>query len=181
MKKRIFAGFCEEKIEEGKVADHCHLTGKFRGAAHELCNLQARVPKFTPVFMHNLDGYDSHLFIKNAGNEFGEISAIANNEEKYVSFSLKIVWGEFEDKEGKKHKLFHEIRFLDSLKFMNYPLADLVKNLGKEDLHCLKRFFTPEDAELLSRKGIYPYEFMDSFEKFDLKKFAGEKMNFFRS
>ena len=45
--------FCEEKIEEGKVADHCHLTGKFRGAAHELCNLQARVPKFTPVFMHN--------------------------------------------------------------------------------------------------------------------------------
>ena len=59
--------FCEEKIEEGKVADHCHLTGKFRGAAHELCNLQARVPKFTPVFMHNLDGYDSHLFIKNGG------------------------------------------------------------------------------------------------------------------
>ena len=170
--------FCEEKIEEGKVADHCHLTGKFRGAAHELCNLQARVPKFTPVFMHNLDGYDSHLFIKNAGNEFGEISAIANNEEKYVSFSLKIVWGEFEDKEGKKHKLFHEIRFLDSLKFMNYPLADLVKNLGKEDLHCLKRFFTPEDAELLSRKGIYPYEFMDSFEKFDLKSLP-EKNEFF--
>ena len=170
--------FCEEKIEEGKVADHCHLTGKFRGAAHELCNLQARVPKFTPVFMHNLDGYDSHLFIKNAGNEFGEISAIPNNEEKYVSFSLKIVWGEFEDKEGKKHKLFHEIRFLDSLKFMNYPLADLVKNLGKEDLHCLKRFFTPEDAELLSRKGIYPYEFMDSFEKFDLKSLP-EKNEFF--
>ena len=48
---------------------------------------------------------------------------------------------------------------------MNYPLADLVGNLDKNDLHCLKRFF-PEDADLLSRKGVYPYEFMDSFEKF---------------
>ena len=168
--------FCGEKIEEGKVADHCHLTGRFRGAAHELCNLQAKVPEFTPVFMHNLDGYDSHLFIKNMGNEFGEISAIPNNEEKYISFSLKIVWGEFVDKEGKKHKLHHEIRFLDSLKFMNYPLADLVGNLGKDDLHCLKRFF-PEDADLLSRKGVYPYEFMDSFEKFDWN--LPEKDSFF--
>ena len=157
--------FCRKKIEYTKVADHCHLTGRFRGAAHEICNLQAKVPEFTPVFMHNLDGYDSHLFIKNMGNEFGEITAIPNNEEKYISFSLNIVWGEFEDKDGKKHKLKHEIRFLDSLKFMNYPLADLVGNLDKNDLHCLKRFF-PEDADLLSRKGVYPYEFMDSFEKF---------------
>ena len=158
--------FCRKKIEYKKVADHCHLTGRFRGAAHEVCNLKAKVPEFTPVFMHNLDGYDSHLFIKNMGNEFGEITAIPNNEEKYVSFSLKIIWGEFEDNEGKKHNLYHEIRFLDSLKFMNYPLADLVKNLGKNDLHCLRRFF-PEDADLLSRKGVFPYEFMDSFEKFN--------------
>ena len=157
--------FCQKKIEDKKVADHCHLTGKFRGAAHEICNLKAKVLEFTPVFMHNLDGYDSHLFIKNMGNEFGEITAIPNNEEKYVSFSLKIIWGEFEDNEGKKRNLKHEIRFVDSLKFMNYPLADLVENLDKNDLHCLKRFF-PEDADLLSRKGVFPYEFMDSFEKF---------------
>ena len=160
--------FCQKKTEYKKVADHCHLTGRFRGAAHESCNLQAKVPEFTPVFMHNLDGYDSHLFIKNMGNEFGEISAIPNNEEKYVSFSLHIIWGSFEDNEGKKHNLKHEIRFLDSLKFMNYPLADLVKNLGKNELHCLKRFFPEEwQTDLLSRKGVYPYEFMDSFEKFN--------------
>ena len=160
--------FCQEKIEDKKVADHCHLTGKFRGAAHEICNLKAKVPEFTPVFMHNLDGYDSHLFIKNMGNEFGEITAIPNNEEKYVSFSLKIIWGEFEDDEGKKQNLKHEIRFLDSLKFMNYPLANLVENLDKNDLHCLKRFFPEEwQTDLLSRKGVYPYEFMDSFEKFN--------------
>ena len=159
--------FCQKKIEDKKVADHCHLTGKFRGAAHEICNLKAKVPEFTPVFMHNLDGYDSHLFIKNMGNEFGEITAIPNNEEKYVSFSLKIIWGEFEDNEGKKRNLKHEIRFVDSLKFMNYPLADLVENLDKNDLHCLKRFFPEEwQTDLLSRKGVFPYEFMDSFEKF---------------
>ena len=74
---------------------------KISRAAHETCNLQAKVPEFTPVFMHNLDGYDSHLFIKNMGNEFGEITAIQNNEEKYISFSLNIVWGEFEDKDEK--------------------------------------------------------------------------------
>ena len=156
---------CEKKIEDKNVADHCHLTGKFRGAAHELCNLVAQVPNFTPVFIHNLDGYDSHLFIKNMGNEFGEIHAIPNNEEKYISFSLKIVWDTFVDEKGEERDLKHEIRFVDSLKFMNSSLANLVGNLGKDELRHLKRFF-PDDVDLLSRKGVYPYEYMNSFEKF---------------
>ena len=100
------------------------------------------------------------------GNEFGEIDAIPNNEEKYISFSLKIVWGKFVDEGGKEHDFKHEIRFVDSLKFMNSSLENLVKNLGKNELHHLKRFFH-NDVDLLSRKGVYPYEFMDSFEKFD--------------
>ena len=124
------------------------------------------MPNFTPVFIHNLDGYDSHLFIKNMGNEFGSIDAIPNNKEKYVSFPLKIVWATFVDGEGKEQKLKHEIRFVDSLKFMNSSLANLVGNLGKDELRHLKRFF-PNDVDLLSRKGVFPYEFMDSFEKFD--------------
>ena len=66
--------------EGGKVKNHCHFTGKFRGAAHEKCNLQFRKPKFTPVFFHNLSGYDSHLFIKNLGKRSGNIKAIPNNE-----------------------------------------------------------------------------------------------------
>ena len=55
---------CNEELGE----DHCHLSGKFRGAAHEFCNLKYKVPKFFPVVFHNLSGYDSHLFIKTLRN-----------------------------------------------------------------------------------------------------------------
>ena len=99
------------------------------------------------------------------GNEFGEIHAIPNNEEKYVSFSLKFAWDKYVNEKGEERDLKHEIRFVDSLKFMNSSLASLVGNLGKNELRNLKRFF-PEDVELLSRKGVYPYEYMTSFEKF---------------
>ena len=56
------------------LQDHCHLTGKFRGAAHKICNLKYKIPKFFPVVFHNLSGYDSHLFIKTLGNSKGDIS-----------------------------------------------------------------------------------------------------------
>ena len=60
----------------------------------------------------------------------------------------------------------YEIRFVDSYKFMEFPLADLVGNLEKDQLVEMKRFFG-EKADLLSRKGVYPYDFMESFEKFN--------------
>ena len=57
---------CQKEFgSDKKVRDHCHFTGKFRGAAHNICNLQFKKPKFTPVIFHNLSGYDSHLFVKN--------------------------------------------------------------------------------------------------------------------
>jgi len=55
---------CGGQLGEDKVRDHCHLTGKFRGAAHNVCNLRYRVPRFIPVFFHNLSRYDAHIFIK---------------------------------------------------------------------------------------------------------------------
>ena len=66
-----------------KVRDHCHFTGRYRGAAHNLCNLKYRKPNFTPVVFHNLSAYDSHLFIKNLGFSEGSIDYIPNNEERY--------------------------------------------------------------------------------------------------
>ena len=55
---------CHGELGLDRVRYHCHLTGKYRGAAHNKCNLQYRRPKFIPVVFHNLSGYDSHLFIK---------------------------------------------------------------------------------------------------------------------
>ena len=84
----------EFKETEKKVRDHCHFTGKYRGAAHNLCNLQFKKAKFTPVIFRNLSGYDAHLFVKNLGRTDGDIRCIPNNEEKYTSFSKEIVVGE---------------------------------------------------------------------------------------
>ena len=72
---------CREPLNDDKVRDHCHYTGRFRGPAHNKCNLKYRKPKFIPVVFHNLSGYDSHLFIKNLGFNPGTIDCIPNNEE----------------------------------------------------------------------------------------------------
>ena len=55
---------CNEELGKDRVRHHCHLSGKFRDAAHEVCNRKYKVPMFLPVVYHNLSGYDSHLFIK---------------------------------------------------------------------------------------------------------------------
>ena len=57
---------CNKKFVRGdvKVKDHCHFTGRYRGAAHNSCNLNYRKPNFIPVVFHNLNGYDSHLSVK---------------------------------------------------------------------------------------------------------------------
>ena len=178
---------CQGKFGEknlSKVRDHCHFTGKFRGAAHQICNLKFQRPKFTPVFFHNLQNYDAHLFVRSLGmmDEVLDIKCIPNNEEKYISFSLKFElkktskWDQ-EKEEWKEVVIQHEIRFLDSFKFTLAGLEGLVKNLSREDLKETTRFFG-EKIDLVSRKGVYPYEFMDDFEKFK-KQSLPKKTSFF--
>ena len=168
--KAKFCWICRGEFRESqkKVRDHCHFTGKFRGAAHNKCNLQFKKPKFTPVIFHNISGYDSHLFVKNLGKSEGNIKCIPNNEEKYISLSKDIVVDEYE-KDGKQQQIKHEIRFIDSFKFMAYSLEGLVRNLAKSGLEKLKETKKEFGAkfELLSRKGIYPYDHMSGIEKFE--------------
>ena len=173
---------CQKGFGEGdlvKVRDHCHFTGKFRGAAHRSCNLKFQRPKFTPVFFHNLQNYDAHLFVRALGtlDEVLSVTCIPNNEEKYISFSLKFELKKERREEGKEFVVKHEIRFLDSFKFTLSGLSSLVENLPKEELKETIRFFGKR-SELVSQKGVYPYEFMDGFDKFE-KKQLPKKAAFF--
>ena len=87
--------------KDRKVRDHCHYTGKYRGAAHSSCNLRHRIPDYIPVVFHNLAGYDVHLFIKELAKHTAKIGVIAKNTEKYISFSVKVEVDKFIDKAGK--------------------------------------------------------------------------------
>ena len=167
--KATVCWICQKEFDESqkKVRDHCHFTGKYRGATHVKCNLQFKKPKFTPVFFHNLSGYDSHLFVKNLGKTEGNIKCIPNNEEKYISFSKDIVVGEYE-KDGKKHLIKHEIRFLDSFKFMASSLESLVDPKN----NFPKNFFeTPQkhqknvrfQVEIMIFSEIFDSEFFPNF------------------
>ena len=115
-------------------------------------------------------------------DEVLSISCIPNNNEKYISFSLKFELKRIIKWDPKKEEwievvLTHEIRFLDSFKFTLSGLNGLVKNLSREDLKETARFFG-EKIDLVSKKGVYPYEFMDDFEKFK-KQSLPKKTSFF--
>ena len=159
------------------VRDHCHITGRFRGAAHNACNLKLRLnPKTTsiPVVFHNLRGYDSHLLMQaiskikppeDEGEELTDrqelekylqeerdykLSCIPNNTEKYISFSLG------------------QLRFIDSAQFLLASLAKLVAANSPEAFQITARYEPDhQKRQLLLRKGVYPYEFMDSWERFE--------------
>ena len=80
---------CEKLIEDEKVRDHCHITGKFRGAAHWSCNINLQLTKKVPVIFHNLRGYDSHLIFDELNKFDVKIDVILNRLEKYMAFFLK--------------------------------------------------------------------------------------------
>ena len=73
---------------EEKVRDHCHITGKYRGAAHLKCNINLKSSKKLVVILHNLRGYDSHLIFKELSKLDCNINVIPNGLEKYMSFTL---------------------------------------------------------------------------------------------
>ena len=165
---------CGEEIKNtnDKVRDHCHYTGRYRGAAHNSCNLKYSKPKGVPVFFHNLAGYDSHLFIKNLGssNPKENIECIPNNEEKYITFTKNIIVGQYTNKKGEVKDKTFKIVFKDSFKFMLSSLGALVNNLPKDGFKNISKYYTPEEVELIKQKGFYPYEYIDTEEKFNKTK-----------
>ena len=150
---------CDETIvNNDKVRDHCHLTGKFRGPAHNECNLKYKWKKHQrtqnafviPVIFHNLKGYDAHLLMSSFGKfKKRRIQCIPNNNERYLSVSSG------------------GLRFIDSFQFMSSSLEKLVSNMyneSKDQFKLMAKEFEM-DCEFLLRKGVYPYDYVDSPEK----------------
>ena len=117
-----------------KVKDHCHYTGKHRGAAHDICNLRYKIPKETPVVFHYGSTYDYRFIIKELAEEFeGEFEFLGENTEKYITFSVPIKKKITKiDKDGndKIMKISNKIKFIDSFKFMSSALSSLLDNLS---------------------------------------------------
>ena len=159
---------CGKTFDEGdfnmtKVRDHCHYTGKYRGALHLLCNLRLKRVQTIPVIFHNLSGYDSHLFVKRLADTIGRVDCIPQKAEKYVTFN-KNVHVDTIVRNEKEIKVYSRLKFIDSFRFMQSSLASLVKNITK--FEHTDRYFTSEQQELLRRKEVYPYEYMTDFSKF---------------
>ena len=146
-----------------KVRDHCHYTGMYRGAAHNSCNLKYKIPSFIPIVFHNLSKYDAHLFINELGRTFNreDIGCIAENKEKYISFYVKI-----KVQLGKSCKNV-KLRFIDSLRFMQSSLDRLSSNLTDKQCKNLAMYYSGKDVfSLMRKKGVYPYEYMNSWKRF---------------
>ncbi|KAF0705089.1 C2H2-type domain-containing protein, partial [Aphis craccivora] len=130
-----------------KVADHCHLSGKYRQALCNLCNLKLQTPNFVLIFFHNLSNYDAHLIVTELGHDTKAINVIPNSEEK---FGLDI------------SKIYFSLNT-----FMASGLSTLAKNLttpGLENFCETAKHFVAGDMPLVTRKGVYPYEYTDSWE-----------------
>ena len=72
--------------DDEKVRDHCHVTGKFRGAAHWICNINLQLTKKVAVIFHNLRGYDSYLIFRELYKFDVKIDMIPKRLEKYMVF-----------------------------------------------------------------------------------------------
>ena len=120
-----------------KVRDHCHYTGKYRGAAHNTCNLRYKIPKVIPIIFHDGSTYDYHFIIRVLVKEFeGNLECLGESTEKYITFSVPLK----KRIENKDMEITYKIKFIDSFRFMATSLSKLVDNLT-EGIHsdkCIK-------------------------------------------
>ena len=154
-----------------KVRDHCHYTGVYREAAHNNCNQKYRIPDYIPIVFHNLSVYDAHLFIKELGKRFNknDIGVFAENKERYIRFSVKInvKLAGVRNEDGTEVCKNVQLRFIDSCRFMASSLDKLASNLNEDQCKDLRKFYKEDEVFRLMRcKDVYPYEYMDGWEKF---------------
>ena len=172
-------------IGNPKVRDHCHYSSICRGAAHSPCNLQYKIPSYIPVIFHNLSGYDAHMFIKELASsspDGAKMGIIFKNKEDYITFLISVEIDKYIDKNGEEKSKEIDLRFIDCFKFMSSSLDSLVNILARGN----NEFFGFEDCnesqyKLLIQKGIYPYEYMDDWNRFKEPPFLLRKLSIVNS
>ena len=164
------------KIKNVKVRDHCHVTGKYRGAAHASCNLNFKLTDKIPVVFHNLKGYDSHFIMQEIGNIAKKHIYFDEKKKKYYDVDINVIPHNME--KYMAFMLGYNLVFIDSFQFMSSSLSNLVNNLPTEAFKHTGRVFQDEQLSLMTKKGVYPYDYMDSFEKFEDDKLP-KKEDFF--
>ncbi|XP_024873084.1 uncharacterized protein LOC112455417 [Temnothorax curvispinosus] len=147
--------------EDKRVRDHCHLTGRYRGPGHSRCNLNYR--NVISVFFHNLSGYEAHFIVEKIANDFeGGVDLLPLTKDSYISFSKTVK--ETQTDGGSDRKL----RFVDSYKFLAASIETLAFYVNKDKLRITRSEYadlSAEDLDLLTRKGVFPYEYVDSADK----------------
>ena len=78
---------CEKLIDDEQGKEHCHITGKYGGAAHWSCNINLKLTKNVVMIFHNLKGYDSHLTVNEIGKFNVKVDVIPNGLEEYMAFT----------------------------------------------------------------------------------------------
>lgn len=154
-KKATHCHICQSELKKDKVRDHNHLTGEYLGAAHSLCNLRRTESRRIKLFAHNLQGYDSHFILKHLKEDerIRKLTGLTSNTQRLRTFSI------------------NSYEFTDSFAFLSSSLDKLVSNLHEEHTYPILNMsglYTQENKTLkalLLRKGIFPYEFVDSFQK----------------
>ena len=213
----------DNKNKHYKVRDHCHFTGKYRGTAHNICNLRYKIPKDIPIIFHNGSTYDYHFIIRELVKEFeGNFECLGENTGKYITFSVPMK----KRIENKDMEITYKIKFVDNFRFMATSLSKLVDNLTegihndkyincKSDIsymkaidetlifrcfNCKKNYKKEINKELIERfsstyefcdkdlnkfimllrKGVYPYEYMGQWDKFN-EELTPSKESFYSS
>ena len=191
-----------------KVRHHDHISGKYINTICNDCNLKLQYKNFLPIYLHNMKGYDAHLFVsglfkygyqkENKKKKF--VKCIPSNEVRYISMSkiIKVQTINLNDPEYKPYykDITFELRFLDTIRFLNESLENLVQNLKntcytKEELEKIENkinivepidklrkvfkntsenFINDEQFLLMIQKGIYPYDYIDNYDRFNETK-----------
>ena len=146
--------------DDVKVKDHCHITGKYRGSAHRVCNINVELNHKISILFHNLKNYDSHLIMQELGKINFETNVIPNGLGKYMSFNIN-----------------NKLIFIESFQFLSSSLDSLVKGLGKNGFKYLSQEFDSKVLDLAKQKGFHTDEYMSDFEKF--KEELTSKENFY--